>query len=338
MARKTKDSNLESEQAIDLQQHVQADKGDYDAYHRSRCGGALLTARESQGLSIQEIANRLRLGPKQIEALEADNFAALPEPTIVRGFIRNYAKQLKINADPLLDAYNVMMPNAQLHELVVKPSAHMKMTGYKKSSTGRYLLLGITAIVAASVWFFYQSYVAKPNPAVLSEIAIGESNVGEDIANTEPLPEVALPTAEREAAIPAAGQEGALQSSTELSLSLPPAAEPALPAITNLASSVLPSAAPEQLASPVVPVAPSLNGMAKLEFNANQETWVSVVDASGREVYNKIIFAGSRDSFEVMPPVNVTIGNAGATSLTMSGKPIELAPHMRGNVARLKLE
>ena len=56
--------------------------------------------------------------------------------------------------------------------------------------------------------------------------------------------------------------------------------------------------------------------MAKLEFSANQETWVNVIDANGREVYSKTIFAGSRESIDVKPPVNVTVGNAGATSLS----------------------
>ncbi len=347
MARKTKDSNLESDQTLVLTEQVQAqaDETDYDEHNRSRCGGALLTARESQGLSIQDIATRLRLSPKQITALEADNFAALPEPTIVRGFIRNYAKQLKINAEPLLDAYNVMMPNAALHELVVKPSANMKMTGYKKPNTGRYLLLGLATLLALGVWLFYQNYIAKPSPTELSEMAIDETNAGENAASVEPLPEAALPIAERVPALPAAGQDVALQPSAELNLPAPTAA--IAPASTELPTIALPAAAPNQLvvpasvataaAVPTAPAAPISNGMAKLVFNANQETWVSVVDASGREVYNKIIFAGSRDTVDVKPPVNVTVGNAGATNLTMNGKPIELGPHMRGNVARVKL-
>jgi cytoskeleton protein RodZ len=78
--------------------------------------------------------------------------------------------------------------------------------------------------------------------------------------------------------------------------------------------------------------------MAKLEFNASQETWINIVDANGREIYNKTIFAGSRESIDVTPPVNVTVGNAAATSLNMNGKTINLAPHSRNNVAHIKLE
>ena len=341
MVRKTKETNLESDQLVEKTQEnaVQPDKtqSDYGVHNRSRCGGALRTARENQGLSTQDIASRLRLGPKQVESIEADNFAALPEPTIVRGFIRNYAKQLKISAEPLLDAYNVLVPNSDLHRLIVMPNANMKMTSHNKPKPGRYIWAGLAALIGLGVWLFYQNYVEKPSPTALSEGVNGgsansestpsESAIGKSALSTEPLPEVALPAAER---------ESGLQTSTELTLPAPVAdanVSNAAPVATILPAPV----APVESAA-LVPIAPIPNGMAKLEFNATQETWVKVVDASGREIYNKIIFAGSRESIDVTPPVNVTVGNAAATSLSMSGKSVDLAPHSRQNVAHIKLE
>ena len=366
MARKIKETKLEanlevnhaiSNQAVDLtRENAIYTDDDSGVYHRSRCGGALRTARESQNLSVQDIASRLRLGPKQIEALEADNFAALPEPTIVRGFIRNYAKQLKINAEPLLDAYNVLVPNSDLHRLIVKPSANMKMTSLNKPKSGRYLWVGLLILLGLGAWLFYHNYVAKPSSRSLSEAVVGENASNESTINAEPLPEAALPAAEREAS---------LQTSTELTLpAAPEAAAPLNPADANAGNgatttATLPGAislpAPVKSVAPIAPVPPVVpaspaspallppaainpNGVAKLEFNATQETWIQVLDASGHQIYNKIIFAGSRESINVTPPVNVTVGNAGATSLSMNGKPVELAPHSRQNVARIKLE
>ena len=341
MARKTKEFKQDAEQVVSNQtievtgvSSVQADD-DNSVDYRSRCGGALRTARESQGLSIQDIASRLRLGPKQIEALETDNFTALPEPTIVRGFIRNYAKQLKINAEPLLDAYNVLVPGSDLHRLIVKPSTNMKMTSHKKPKLGRYLLVVLAALLGLGLWLFYQSYIQKPHPTALGESAIGEGvnieGVNSEIAvSTEPLPEAALPAAEREAA---------LQTSTELTLPAAPLADvplnPTDANLSNTATTTLPASVEPAV---IPPAAPNPNGVAKLEFSATQETWINVVDASGREIYNKIIFAGSRESIDVTPPVNVTVGNAGATSMSMGGKPVELAPHSRNNVSHIKLE
>lgn len=313
---------------------------DNAAYTRSRCGGALRLAREAQGLSIQDVASKLRLGPKQIEALEADQFAKLPEPTIVRGFIRNYAKLLKINVEPLLDAYIVIVPSNTQHELTVKPTTNMQVTSGEKAKPSSYIWIILAALLALGVWLFYQNYIQKPSPTLPS--ASVESSSVETLGgeNLEPLPEPALPVAER-----------TLDSQSSVPLTLPPANDMA-PSSSTVAAPVdtvppaavvpnsvppVPSVTAPVASSPVAPISPSA-GMAKLEFNATQETWVNVVDASGREIYSKTIFAGSRESMDVTPPVNVTVGNAGATSLTMNGRAVDLAPHSRNNVAHVKLE
>jgi cytoskeleton protein RodZ len=329
MARKTTQS---AKQDKTIQNNpIQSDESqpEFDSLNRSRCGGALRTARENQGLSIQDIANKLRLSAKQIEAIEADNFAILPESTIVRGFIRNYAKQLKINAEPLLDAYSVIVPSAVPHEFFVKPSARMKITSHEKPKVGTYIWAGLIVLLGLGAWLFYQNYVEKPNPVAPTAA----------VDSVESLPDVALPAAER-AVKP--------QMSTELPL---PAADLVPPTVADTATipanadNVLSAAAPlpvpaaSEPAAPTQPPATSAPiGMAKLELSASQETWVSVVDATGKEVYNNTIFAGSRENVNVTLPVKVTVGNAGATSLSLNGKPVELAPHSRNNVAHITLE
>jgi cytoskeleton protein RodZ len=337
MARKPKTSQEELMKQVETvtpANPVQMAMTDDAAYRRSRCGGALRQARETQGLSVQDVASKLRLGPKQIEAIEADHFEKLPEPTIVRGFIRNYAKLLKINAEPLLDAYIVIVPSNARHEMTVKPSTNMQMTSGDKRKMSSYLGAGLLALLALGIWLFYLNYIQKPSPTKPSASA--------EILTTEALPEPALPAAER-----APQQASPSQSSIELTL--PPATDTAVPppAATAPAGTANPAAVvpnPGQVTAPVVslpaePVPPPApTGMSKLEFNASQETWINVTDASGREIYNKTIFAGSRESIDVTPPVNVTVGNAGATSLNMNGKTINLAPHSRNNVAHIKLE
>ncbi len=65
-------------------------------------GALLRTAREAQGLSIGDIANRLRMGVKQVSALEGGDYPALPTGTFLRGFVRNYAKTLNLSTDEVL--------------------------------------------------------------------------------------------------------------------------------------------------------------------------------------------------------------------------------------------
>ena len=65
-------------------------------------GAELAVERELQLMTIEQVATQLNLAPRQIVALEEDNFAALPGMASVRGFIRSYAKLLKLEPEPLL--------------------------------------------------------------------------------------------------------------------------------------------------------------------------------------------------------------------------------------------
>lgn len=67
-------------------------------------GRRLAAARLARGLTITEIALRLKFAPRQIEALEADRYEALAGPAFVRGMVRAYAKLVGEDADALIAA------------------------------------------------------------------------------------------------------------------------------------------------------------------------------------------------------------------------------------------
>src|SRR5262245_2872697 len=72
---------------------------------RAEGAGTLLgAAREAQNLTVAEVARHLKLSVHQVEALEAGEYHRLPGPVFVRGFIRNYARLLKIDPEQLLSA------------------------------------------------------------------------------------------------------------------------------------------------------------------------------------------------------------------------------------------
>jgi cytoskeleton protein RodZ len=74
-------------------------------------GRQLRLAREAAQLSLDEVAHALKFSPRQIESLEADDYAALPGATIVRGFVRSYARLLRLDADALLWQLEPVMPS-----------------------------------------------------------------------------------------------------------------------------------------------------------------------------------------------------------------------------------
>lgn len=71
----------------------------------SSVGSYLRELRESKGVSLDEIARATRVAPRYLEALEADQHSALPEPPFTRGFIRAYCQVLSEPPDVALARY-----------------------------------------------------------------------------------------------------------------------------------------------------------------------------------------------------------------------------------------
>jgi cytoskeleton protein RodZ len=76
-------------------------------------GGRLAWERQKAGLTVTDIAARLRLHPKQVRAIEQEDLEGLPEAAYVRGFVRSYSKIVGIDATPLLaDLNSRIVPSA----------------------------------------------------------------------------------------------------------------------------------------------------------------------------------------------------------------------------------
>src|SRR5215813_7231051 len=71
----------------------------------SSVGSYLRELREGKGVSLDEIARATRVASRYLEALEADQHSALPEPPFTRGFIRAYCQVLGEPPDVALARY-----------------------------------------------------------------------------------------------------------------------------------------------------------------------------------------------------------------------------------------
>ena len=81
----------------------QADSGvaETEAAETQQSAGQLLrAARLVRGMSVEDVARQLRLSVRQITALEEDDYSKLSGGTFLRGFVRNYAKLVQVDAAP----------------------------------------------------------------------------------------------------------------------------------------------------------------------------------------------------------------------------------------------
>jgi hypothetical protein len=75
--------------------------------------GALLTAvRERLGQSLHDVADRTRISVRYLEALEREEVDALPSATFVRGYVREVARSLHLDPDPLVSGYMARLAEA----------------------------------------------------------------------------------------------------------------------------------------------------------------------------------------------------------------------------------
>ena len=76
---------------------------------------------------------------------------------------------------------------------------------------------------------------------------------------------------------------------------------------------------------------------ASLALSFRDYSWVEVKDRNGRVLISRMNAGGTTESVTGLPPLDVVIGNASDVKLSFRGKPVDLAPHMRQNIARLTL-
>ncbi len=69
-------------------------------------GEKLKEARESIGVSVEEVAEDLKLRPSQIENIESGNSEAFKDIYNLKYFIRDYAKYLGLDKEDLVDEFN----------------------------------------------------------------------------------------------------------------------------------------------------------------------------------------------------------------------------------------
>jgi len=260
-------------------------------------GEALGDRRRSLGLSIDDVALKLKFMPRQIEALETGRFERLAGGSFTRGMIRSYARALDVDPEPLLARLPSQAPSADSLAEFVK-SRPIPITDASRGVNLLYtvLSLGIVAVIAAVAWEWQAERSASERMTFLRP--------------TEPSPR----------AEPVPRSEPVAVATTKLA-----PAEPAAP----------PAPAPEIAPAAEPKPAP---GVRRITLQFGQEAWVTVRARDGKVLVAQLNPAGSERVVEGRPPFELVIGNAEHVRVRYDDRDVDLAPHMKIDVARLKLE
>ena len=67
-------------------------------------------------------------------------------------------------------------------------------------------------------------------------------------------------------------------------------------------------------------------------------SWTEIRDRTGQLVVSRLVAPGSVEPVKGTPPFDIVLGNAHVVTLAYRGKPVDLSPYTRQNVARLTLQ
>ncbi|MBG9998863.1 DUF4115 domain-containing protein [Pseudoalteromonas sp. NSLLW24] len=270
-------------------------------------GQILKNHREQANVSIATIAAPLKLSELQIKRLENDEFTLLGPITFVKGYIKNYCRELKVDSAPIL----AMMPAPPEPAKPANMQSFSRRTE-KEANDSRlmffsYLILAI--VIGSSALWFWQN--ATPIEEQTSNINVANSKMSERQA--------AQPSISEQQQQAEIDDESLLESqstSSETSTS-PEIVKETAPIVSN-------SASQEDASSTIV-------------MNFTGESWVEIYDGEGEKIAFGVKKAGYIMTVSGTPPFSVVLGKHDAVDITLNGEPVDVSAFPQNRLAKFTL-
>ena len=314
----------------------------------STVGSILRTAREAHGLTVADVAERIKFSVKQVEALESDNHSVLPQGTFLRGFVRSYARTLNLDEAPLLA---MLAPSHEMHgDMAEVQAGGLEFLPMQDSSKKNLYLMAAALLVAVILALFIWNQKDEP---------ISEKVVLQDVKLPEALPASAVMSASS-GVVAASAVTVAEEKPVQVSPA-PKVVEPSkvseslkavvVPKVTPPATTPIVAAKPKVVTpAPVVVTPPLVVEKSTLPLDQlkkrpihivfAQDSWMEIVDTNGEMLLSRMNLAGTEKWIGGgrRAPYQVAIGKVGAVKLYYKGREVDLSKYNQSGVVRLVLE
>ena len=318
-------------------------------------GRLLKAGREKQGLSQQQVADKLFLKAEQIDDLENDRIDEKTSVTFTRGYIRNYAKQLGLSQEEVIAEFD------RLHTSAKQPAKLQSFSRRvaKQNHDDRWMMVTyaivLTLLAGVVVWWYQQS----ENETLVDDTGSVEQRE----------PQASSPDSNASSAAQDTNFNDEIES---LSGQQPDTTEPAMDEIEesnmSVSSSQTPDAAVEDSVSELPPTSNSSrdsnepagdttnessnpaaetdssivsngDGAAPVNmvFRFADDCWVNIEDSTGEAIAYGIKQAGRVMEISGVPPVEVTLGAPDNVEITVNGEAVDMSVYPGGRTARFSL-
>lgn len=277
-------------------------------------GAVLVAAREAAGLTAADVAGQMRISLRQLEAIEADRYEELPGPVFVRGFVRNYARLLNLDPAPLLQALDPALGG----DAPLKAQHYEGAMPDNRSARARLwlvvFLVLVTVVLGAAAYEYWRGRTAT-DPAA-------------GATSRDPVPGPTSLDPPAEAPVPRSSIEP-IPLAPERIGDVPPTPPESGGAPTD-------TVAGSSVVSP--PKAATVSGPSQLKIEFVRESWLEVRDKEGKLLFSGTGAAGSEQSLDAAPPLELVVGNASGVRITYNHQPVDVAARAARNIARFTLE
>lgn len=261
-------------------------------------GDLLRRTRIQQGLTVEEVAARLYLVTSQVESMENDRYDLLPSEVFVKGFLRNYAKLLELDADAVIRGYSHQadqIGREAAQSLIPAAETPLMEHNWRNALWGA---LALVILIAAASYFYNR-------PAESLQDLFSAPTVPTDTAS--------------------------LEQAQEPVVTVAPAESVAAPAVSALeaTSTTLATVATASDPEPTVANAPGLD----MQFSG--ESWVEVLDADQQVLIRRMAKAGDAVRLDGTAPFQIKLGNGAATRIQYHGNAVDIPPQQPGTSVRL---
>ncbi len=295
---------------------------------KASAGQMLRAARVASGMHIGTLSLALKVPVKKLEALEADDWAHLPDAVFVRALATSVCRQIKADSAPILAA---LPQNTSIKILDDKDRAGLNQP-FRTPSDAKFshkhlpalsmpMLMGAMALLLAALLLIFLPDFVKQQSNKTSEV----------IEKIEPV------TVPEPVAIATAAIVSAPTPLVSISSPVTIAPVPAMKLVASAPAPIVAQLAP--LANPVTPAAVLPAGTSILRLAAKGEVWVQVKDSKGIVLVQRNLQPKEIVNVSGIPPLSVVLGRVNEIeSVAVRGKPFSLVPVSSENIARFEVK
>jgi len=312
-------------------------------------GESLRKVRESRNLELKDVAVQLNLTVQALRNLEAGEFERLPGTTFARGYIRAYAKLLSLDPAPLVVEFDQCTGSDAAGSSVASLERIEEPVRVSQKLVKVFSVATLAAMVAAG-FFWWQSERGEES-VLQAPIEHVEVEAADGTTEIHPLDEPEdQAVAEAQGATELQGEAEPL-AADNLAAAVAPATETAAPAVPAAAPVAIQPAAPLPGIEPVAQPAPAAEaapaavsaplavaaGEALINLQFTADCWTQLTDANGKVLLSALKRRGESVELVGKAPLELRLGYARGATVLVNGAAVDLAPHIHGETARLKL-